>query len=266
MFDHKCTRCHWHIAICNWNDRGDRIIRELHSPQAEPDTEIVIITKNKPSNEEELRRANKAYERVYFIESDPAIHDVLKASRIHQAKSVLILSDEESPDPDAKSALIALAVSKLCNTESRPHIVAEVMNHRKMEHLIDAGADEVICAADYGLGILAQCALHAKLSAVYDNLLTYSGNTNEIYMVEGNKFPRVVIGKTFVEATEMINKNRCPDNPTILIGVRRGNRVVLNPKENWGGPGGEKFETFQEDDGLIVMAFSPPDLSNLEEG
>ena len=46
------------------------------------------------------------------------------------------------------------------------------MNHRKSQHLKDAGVDEVVCAMDYGLGILAQCALHAKLSDAYNHLLT----------------------------------------------------------------------------------------------
>ncbi|MCD5383424.1 NAD-binding protein [candidate division WOR-3 bacterium] len=147
------------------------MVKELHKPQAEPKTEIVIVT-DREINEAELRK-NKAYERVFFIRSDPILHYVLKASRVNLAKSVVILANEESPDPDANSALIALAIIKLCNTGPRPHIVTEAINHRKIEHLRDAGVGEVICATDYGLGLLAQCALHAKLSTVYNNLLSY---------------------------------------------------------------------------------------------
>lgn len=250
-----------HIAICNWNEGGDRIVKELHNPEAKPETEIIIVT-DKEINEVELRK-NKAYEKVFFIKSDPTLHDVLKTSRVHLAKSVLILADKKSPDTDANSALIALAVIKLCNTGPRPHIVAEAINHRKIEHLKDAGVDEVICATDYGLGILAQCALYTKLSTVYDNLLTYSEDTNEIYIVAGDKLPNAIIGKTFKETAEMLNKNRDPVNPAILIGVRRGDRIILNPKEKWTGQKGKKFERFEEGDNLIVIAFNIPNLSDI---
>lgn len=250
-----------HIAICNWNDRGDRIIKELHSPQAEPETEIIVITP-KDVNETELRKS-PAYKRVFFVKSDPTLHDVLRDSRVHLAKSVILLADEGSPDPDAKSALITLAVTKLSREDEKPYIVVEVMNHRKTQHLKDAGADEVVCATDYGLGILAQCALHQKLSVVYDNLLTYSDESNEIYIVEGENFPKALVGKTFVEAAQLLYSNRDPINPAILIGVRRNGRTILNPLETWSGHSEEKFEKFVEGDALIVLSYDPPDLSHL---
>lgn len=147
-----------HIAICNWNVRCDRIIKEIHNPEAEPETEIIVVVEKKV-NEAELRKS-KEYEKVYFIEGDPTLHSVLKSARVHLAKSVIILADDESPDPDAKSALIALAITKLeKDLPRKPHMVAEILNHRKIPHLLDAGVDEYVCAVDYGLGILAQSAL-----------------------------------------------------------------------------------------------------------
>ena len=249
-----------HIAVCNWNDGGDRIIRELHAIEAEPQTEIVVVT-HKNIDEESLRKS-PAYEKVYFVRSDPTIHDVLRASRVHFAKTVVILADMDSHDPDAQSTLIALAVNKLCEMASRPkpHIVAEAINHRKVEHLKDAGVDEVICETDYGLGLLAQCALHRNLSHVYERLLTYTINTNEIYMVEAGKYPKSFIGKTFPEVSDILNKNRDKDNPAILVGVCRNGQVILNPKKNFKESTGQFFKNFEEGDTLIVMSYNPPDL------
>lgn len=251
-----------HIAICNWNERGDRIVKELHAEQAEPETDIVVITPLEV-NETELRKS-QAYERVFFIRSDPTLHDVLRSSEVPSAKSVILLADETSPDPDAKSALIALAISRLCEGGAKPHIVVEAMNHRKMQHLKDAGANEVVCATDYGLGVLAQCALQAKLSDVYHNLLTYSDETNEIYIVDGEKLPKSVIGKTFVQAARLLYNKRDRKNPAILIGVKRNNHTILNPMEEWNGREQDKFETFAEGDALIVLAYDPPDLCYLD--
>ncbi len=247
-----------HIAICNWNDRGDRIVKELHSPLAEPNTDIVVVTDSEV--DEEALRNDHTYERVFFVRGDAALHETLSAARAHLAKSVVILADEQSPDPDAKSTLIALALSRLSKDGPKPHVVAEAINHRKMEHLRDAGVDEVICAADYGLGVLAQCALHAKLSRVYENLLTYSDDTNEIYMVEGGLMPGSVIGKTFEEASRILNASRDESNPAILLGIRRDEQIILNPRKDGRRPEDREFDIIREGDALIVLAFHRPDL------
>ena len=93
-----------HIAICNWNEGGDNIIEELYSPQAEPETDVVVIT-TEEVNEGELR-GSKAYEKVFFVRSDPTLHDVLRSTRVHKSRSVILLANKKSPDPDAQTALI----------------------------------------------------------------------------------------------------------------------------------------------------------------
>lgn len=246
-----------HFLICNWNERGDRVISELHATQASPNTEIVVITE-RDVNEEELRKS-KIYDNVYFVKSDPILHSVLKASKIKSVESIIILADEQSPDPDSKSGMIALAIRSLCKTNKKPHVVAEAMNHRMVRHLRDAGVDEVICSSDYGLGILAQCALHSKLSVIYDDLLTYSGETNEIYIVNEGNYPEFFVGKTFGECANIINSNRHDENPSILLGIRKKDKVVLNPRKNK-SKSISKYDLIEKGDSLIVMAFEPPNL------
>jgi voltage-gated potassium channel len=244
-----------HIVMCNWNDHGDRIIKEIHAPMAAPETEIIIITEQ--SIDENELRISSAYEKVFFIHSDPTMHDVLKKARAHRARSVIILADTTSSDPDAKTALISLAITKLeKDLPRKPHIVAEVMNHHKIQHLLDAGVDEWVCAADYGLGILAQCALYGKLSEVYQQLLTYSRDTNEIYLVGDDNYPESFIGKKFQELVMRFNETRMSTNPAILLGIKRDDKVILNPK-------GDEFDVLKQGDSLVVMAFDPPILKNL---
>lgn len=244
-----------HIVMCNWNDHGDRIIKEIHAPMAAPDTEIIVITEQ--SIDENDLRISPAYEKVFFIHSDPTMHDVLKKARAHLARSVIILADTSGSDPDAKTALISLAITKLeKDLPRKPHIVAEVMNHHKIQHLLDAGVDEWVCAADYGLGILAQCALYGKLSEVYQQLLTYSRDTNEIYLVGDDKYPKTLIGKKFQELIMHCNETREGANPVILLGVKRKEKVILNPK-------GDEFDALKTGDSLIVLAFDPPDLNRM---
>ncbi|MBN1348457.1 NAD-binding protein [candidate division KSB1 bacterium] len=241
-----------HIVMCNWNSSADRIIKEIHSPLASPETEIIVISES-DINEQQLRLSPE-YEKVYFIKSDPTLHEVLKSARAQFAKSVIILADRHCSDPDAKTALIALAITKLeRDLPQKPHIIAEVMNHRKIHHLIDAGVDEWICATDYALGIISQSALFGKLSEVYQQLLTYSRETNEIYLVEGERYPPDFIGKSFDEISSILNTHRNPQNPVILLGIKRDDQIILNPRAN-------EFDRLKQHDALIVMSFDPPDL------
>ncbi len=244
-----------HIVMCNWHASGDRIIKELHSPLAAPDTDIIVITEA-DLNEPELRQSPQ-YERVYFIKSDPTMHEVLKRARAHHAQSVIILADPTCSDPDAKTALISLAITKLeRELPQKPHIIAEVTSPHKVQHLVDAGVDEWVCSTDYSLGILAQAALYGKISDVYQQLLTYSAETNEIYLVDDEKYPASFHGKSFQEVAQLLNTQRNPKNPVILVGVKRDNKVILNPRN-------DEFDAFRAGDTLIVMSFDQPDLHTL---
>lgn len=247
-----------HIVMCNWHGSGDRIIKELHSPLAAPETNVIVITEA-DVNEPELRQSPE-YERVYFIKSDPTMHEVLKRARAHHAKSVIILADPVSSDPDAKTALISLAITKLeQELPQKPHIIAEVTSPNKVQHLVDAGVDEWVCSTDYSLGILAQAALFGKISDVYQQLLTYSAETNEIYLVGDEKYPRAFHGRSFHDVAQLLNTQRSAENPAILIGVKREERVILNPRR-------DEFDVFRPGDTLIVMAFDQPDLQTIAAG
>ena len=54
-----------HYIICNWNNGGDKIIKEIHSQQADPNAEIIVITQ-KNVDESSLRN-NPEYKDVFEI-------------------------------------------------------------------------------------------------------------------------------------------------------------------------------------------------------
>lgn len=247
---------HDHIVICNWNERGMRVIRELRHPEGKPDADIVIID-DEFLDEKELQRTPE-FRKVHCISENPIRHGTLKRARVSSADTIIVLADNQSPDPDAKSAMIILALLSECDRK-RPHIISEVVNSDNSQHLKDAGADETICTTEIGIGILAHCALNKQLSVVYKDLLTYSFEGNEIYIIPRASFPDAFIGKTFSECAHLLYQNRDANNPVILLGIRRQDRVIMNPK-----PGADEFAAqecrIEEEDALIAMAFSAPDL------
>jgi len=248
---------HDHIVICNWNKRGKRVIAELRHPEGKPDADIVIID-DKLLDEKDLLRTPE-FRKIHCIRENPIRHGTLKTARVSSADTIIVLADDQSPDPDAKSAMIILALLSECK-HRKPHIISEVVNSDNSLHLRDAGADETICTTEIGIGILAHCALNKQLSVVYKDLLTYSFEGNEIYIITRERFPDAFIGKTFAECAHMLYANRDRNNPVILLGIRRQNQVIMNPKPSAGEFIDQECR-IEEEDALIAMAFSSPDLN-----
>ncbi|MCP4450584.1 MAG: hypothetical protein GY809_03930, partial [Planctomycetes bacterium] len=74
------------------------------------------------------------------------------------------------------------------------------------------------------------------------------------------RFPDSFVGKTFSECAQIIDGQRDDTNPVILLGLRRLDQVVMNPRKIGKGSTGEDY-IIEEDDALIAMAFSPPNLT-----
>lgn len=260
-----------HIAICNWNKRGHKIIEELHHPSAEPDTTILVLTDSEV-NEKALREDSNRYANVYFIKGKPTTYKTLKDARVHMAKSVIILSDAADKEPDPKTVLTCLAIRQLQKESQEshsPHIIAELMDRDNRRITLDAGADEIVSAGFYRTGIMLQSARYHNLSDIFHELLIYEDNSSSIYIMESDKIPQCIIDKTFKEASELFNENRDEKNPVILIGVRRKcadgkSHVILNPMQNKNAHHGS-FDTFRPTDALVVIAQSYPNLSNITE-
>lgn len=123
--------------------------------------------------------------------------------------------------------------------------------------------DEVICAEDYGTGLLAQSILNPGLTQVFDNLLTYGDDrsgkdTNELYVIKSDNIPNSLKKTSFSEASKRIfeSRDKHPHNPVILLGMIRNGIPIINPVKS--------EETIEETDDLLVLSFEYPDLSYLD--
>jgi len=258
------------ILVVGWNPRAERVVRELFSAFEVdlPEHNVIVLSDEKVDTQRYSEFESRG---VTFICGDAFDKKLLLRIGAHRAHSVIMMANK-SEDPDAATTLAVLALRSLCREESipedaRPRICTEVLNHRKMQLIKDAGADEVVCHQDFGLGVLAQPAFAAKLTEVYQELLTYSVSSCEIYMMsspnahddEDGTIPidiwkGLFEGKTFSEAAEILNQNRNTDNPPILIGIERDKKVLLNPK------GQIKL---QNGDSLVLIAYIRPWFDHL---
>ncbi|TVQ22592.1 MAG: potassium transporter [Leptolyngbya sp. DLM2.Bin15] len=239
-----------HFIVCNWNGKAIGIIHQLLEATKTRPTDIVIVSASLVPDRQEL----DAYSNIYFIQADPTHHATLESLHASQAKSVILLADEETEGPDEKNALIALAIKHLEQTPGQQkdiHVIAELVKLDRRRHLQEAGADEVVSARDYSSGIIAQTAMFRNMSKVYQQLLTYSDDSNEFYFITPGNYPTHFQGKTFPELSKWISDYNASHvhNPLILLGIKRGDGdILLNPKQ-------DMFHHLAADDSLIVMAF-----------
>jgi Trk K+ transport system NAD-binding subunit len=254
------------ILVIGWNERAERVVREIFAG-FESGLEVRTITVLSEQTVDTARLwADYESHGVTFVAGNPFDKRVLDRIGAHEASSILILADEKAEDPDGKTALIVLALRSLFREkalENPPYVAAEAINHRKIELIRDAGANDVVCHQDYGLGILAQSAFYHELSDVYYQLLTYGGETNEIYILgvdraDGSRgdiseeiWLKHFQGKSFAEACAYFTTHRDSSNPAILLGIQRGQDVILNPRGQF---------SLQEGDRLIVTAWNRPRL------
>lgn len=240
-----------HIVICNWNNKGLPLIKEVHAKIIKHKRPAVIVSEHGDTIQFPEHEDAPEFEDIYIINGDPANEIILKRANVHQAHTVVILADPTKGElADAKSILVCMGIRSVCEDAGVPktYITVEGISPQNIEHLRRAGADEIISAGDFSTLLLAQSSLVHGLSKIYRNLLTISEETNEIYLIQ---VPKDYIGKKFSDLGAGIYSNRDIKNPIILIGVKSGHRIMLNPKP-------ADFEIFQKGDEAIVIAFERP--------
>jgi voltage-gated potassium channel len=244
----KMKKYHNHIIICNWNKNAESIIRQLIGSHLDTKLDVLVISPELIEDDALFEE----FENLHFTQRDPTQHNTLLELNAHKAKSIILLADMSSESPDDKNALIALAIKHLEKDKNIDvHVVAELVKFERKRHLMEAGVDEVVCSMGFTAGIIAQSALFKNMSEVYERLLSYSTETNEIYFIQPHQYPAEFVGKNFFALSTMINERRKDndENPVLLLGIKHKGEIILNPKK-------DNFSQLDKDDSLIVMAFS----------
>ena len=132
--------------------------------------------------------------------------------------------------------------------------MAECQDPKYGPHMRKSGADEVISAANFGLRLIARASLFHGMTRVYQELLSIRRDANEMYLVP---VPPQLVGKDFVAAASVFLPNRTNLKACLLIGLSRGETMMLNPVGEEAGP-------LRQGDELILLSQSLPDLSWLQ--
>lgn len=271
-----------HVIICNWNEKGGEVIKQLRSSDLPLHLlrPILILARN-PEVGEHVTDSNK---QVYWQNTEPLDVNVLKAAKVHKAHAVIVLADRSltklvdiglSPTmsqsgtnpphadclvkiPDMKSSIIISSIRQLCREllgkdEPGPSISVEMIDVESRELLKRSGADEIVSSFYAVERLLAQTAVSPGITAFFDDLLSLTPETNEVYLV---KCPEHFVKEnyTFEQVAQALWKFKKHDNPAILVGVKTDGRVIVNPKER-------EFTSFKAGDELMVIAWTGKGLN-----
>ena len=212
-----------HTLILGWNSRIYTLIREISVANLSEgrSTIVVLAPGDKVENEDAIReRVGKIGKTNVVVRSgDPMSLSDLEIANHSGARSVIILADDETTNPDLVTMKTALALVNNPNRKDKKyHIVAEIKQPENLERAQLVSSSEVkwILAGDVMSRVMVQTSRQSGLSQISLDLLDFDGD--EIYFT---KKPELV-GKTYLEAQHHFSNSS-------LIGVRLDGMVELNP-------------------------------------
>jgi len=248
-----------HYVIINWNNKGYGIIDRLHSPDLKDRKPVLIVTERKESPVP----VRYEYEDVFHINDSIINEALLKKANVQLAHSVVILSDDLSASDaaDAKSILIILAIRKLCMDVAKKQvpIVAEILEPQKVKlaeyaGVLGDGNVEIVSSQHVAQNLLTQVAVNLGLTKIYNELLTFGLESNEIYT---RKVPSKFIGKSVADFLKFIISLRDKKIDIIPLAISRNGKTYVNPSK-------EEINTIEEDDILYAVCDEEGDLKKLE--
>jgi voltage-gated potassium channel Kch len=242
-----------HTLILGWSSRIFLIISELaiaNENQKRPRV-VILADRDKVEMEEEIRaKVGDTKNTLVVCRSGNPIDLVdLEIVNPHAARSIIILSPDDTPDTDAQVIKMILAITNNPNRRTDPyHIVAEIRDEKNMEiaRIVGQAEAKLILSGDIIARITVQTCLQVGLSTVYTELLDYGGD--EIYL---QAEPQLV-GHTFGEALHAYE--HCS-----VMGMRfAAGGVKVNPPMETLIGGGDKLIVIAEDDDKIIFSGLSP--------
>ena len=236
-----------HLILCNWSERGLPWIREVHSKIIQDKRPVVIIHDKPELIDLPDKQDDAAFNDVYIVKGDPTNEVILRRARVQRAHSVVILADDRQGEhADGKTILTCIAIRNICQGKSDVNVAVECRNVNNQHHLRKSGADEIISSDELGLRLLARTALFHGMTHIYQELLTVGRDANEIYSI---LVPPALVGRDFVEIGGLFLRYRDDKRCCLLLGVQRGEEMILNPVGADAGP-------LAAEDQLVILSRS----------
>jgi voltage-gated potassium channel Kch len=237
-----------HTLILGWSETVFTILSELEIANAsEDDPSVVILADRDRVEMEDAIRAKvggTGKTRVVCRTGSPVDLTDLRIASPHTARSVIVLSPEGEPDPDAQVIKSILALTRSPGRREEPYrIVAEIHDPANMEaaRLVGGGEAVLVDKRETISRLLVQASRQSGASVVYNELLDFEGD--EVYF----RGDEALVGRPFGDA--LLAYDDCA-----VIGLRLDGSVLLNPHPRLPIETGSELIAIAEDDARLAAA------------
>ena len=216
---------HDHMIVIGWNERAKEIINALYLQDEA--VSIALI-------DETLEKNPLPNKHLHFIKGRPNQDEVLVKASISRAKKVIITADPNKGElqADMHSIITLLAVKGLHPTV--PCII-EILTHEQVNNAKRAGADEVIETNMISSFVMLQSITSHVLDGSFLELLYRLADKKLLYQ-------EADIEEIEQDYNEIMA--RFFEKGRILLGIKRGNNILLNPPRPF---------KIEENDQLIIL-------------
>lgn len=191
---------HGHTVILGWSDAIFTILSELSiANESAKDAAVVILAdRDKVEMEDAIREKLPDLKSTRVVcRTGTAIDlgDLVIVNAV-EAKSIIVLSPDDDPEPDAHVIKTVLALTRGPNSSPDTPIVAEIRDPANLEAARLVGGEQTVLVdkRDTVARLIVQTSRQSGASVVYLELFDFDGD--EIYFHED----RALVGSTFAQA------------------------------------------------------------------
>ncbi|WP_042353846.1 potassium channel family protein [Bacillus rubiinfantis] len=202
-----------HIIIIGWNERSKELITK-HIERPQPQT-IVLVDSTLETNP-----VSSIY--VHFIKGKPQLDETMAKTDIINAEKVLITADrgQHELQADMNTILTLLTIKGLCPDVT---CIVEILSADQVINAYRAGADEVI-QSNKLTSIFMVNSLHACENGLLSSIITQLEEDRIICLPHKSAEGKKTVADAFKELQPQ---------GILLIGLKRGEEIILNPSPNF---------------------------------
>ncbi len=234
-----------HLVVAGWASQGEVVLRNLNVAAPANMREVVLINE---IGEQEIDALTAKYKnvKIRYVHGDPTHDFVLKRANVDEAAVAIVLAGRFGTDTteDAVDSRTIKVIMGLRSFSADLRIFAEVRSVQNEQHLLRAGADEIISPAEMGANVLANVPLSPALPNMLKELLAF----------HGNGFQTVDIPHRYVDQPVKTLFDHFRKNDAILVGlVSERKNLALD-------------DLLQDTQGSFIDAFIQNQFAHLEQG
>jgi voltage-gated potassium channel len=204
----------------------------------------------------------EAYRRVFALPGDPMSQAVLREANVSEAARVIALSPEDAASDHERDNIALMSALAVTGLAPQTKLIVELRLGENLRHAAPLQNAECVVSRTSGERLIAQAVLEPGSTLVFDELLTYTDDSNEIYSIA---VPESLVGRSFQEAQlHFLDRD---EDEVLVIGIDRDppadpesepntetrGRFLLHPAGDMALPAADCV--LHENDRLVVLAF-----------